>query len=85
MSKQKETTLTIISEILLTFFGIQKAEMENNLDTPLTQHPFNLDSISLTYFFLMLNDFMEIRLSSFEFDDYSFTTINRVLNLLVEE
>lgn len=85
MSNQRENALRIISQILLDHFEIQIADTENNLDTPLTQLPFRLDSISLTYFFLLLNDSKDIRLSSFDIYNYNFTTINKILNMIFEE
>ncbi len=81
---KKELVILRIQSLLSSSFGISEVESNAHLHTSLFLEPFNLDAITMTYFFLMLENVFEIELHPDSLESYKFTSIDVIASLFSE-
>lgn len=81
---EKLSVVSTIQFILRTEYAIPEEETQSHLNTSLFLKPFNLDAISMVYFFLLLNDALHIEIHPEWFRTYKCITINNISERIMD-
>lgn len=74
-----------MNNLLETRFGINVKDIKCVTDVPLTQLPFSMDAISMTYLFLEVQDKFKKKIKPSAVDEYKFLTVDAILEMLMAE
>ena len=81
---EKLSVVSTIQFILRTKYAIPEEETQSHLNTSLFLKPFNLDAVSMVYFFLLLNDVFHIEIRPEWLKTYKCITINNIAERIMD-
>ncbi len=81
---KKEEAVAKIKALLASSFLFSESEISAHLDTSLFLEPFNLDAISMTYFYIMVQETLKCELQSDDIERCRPTSINAIASMVSE-